>query len=122
MQLSFRVPPVDVDVAFGALQERGLKVIEEPTNQAWGHRTPNFHDLRASLAFRDVDALDNAHTNEQAAPHTPGDMCGRFLRNLGHDDDFGADGNPVGGEEGSEGCGVSGRDFGEAPLIGWNVA
>ena len=74
MQLSFRVPPVDVDVAFGALQERGLKVIEEPTNQAWGHRTPNFQ-LRASLAFRDVDALDNAHTNEQAAPHTPGAIC-----------------------------------------------
>ncbi len=49
-------------------------------------------------------------------------MCGRFLGNLGHDDDFGADGGPAAGEEGSEGCGVSGGDFGEAPLIGWNVA
>lgn len=38
-QLSFRVPPADVDIAFEELTQKGIEVIEKPTNQDWTHRT-----------------------------------------------------------------------------------
>ena len=44
VQLSFRVPPADVDIAFDALKAKGIDVIEPPTNQHWPHRTVYFRD------------------------------------------------------------------------------
>lgn len=44
VQISFRLPPADVDVAFDQLIQKGVKVIEEPTNQDWPHRTMFLHD------------------------------------------------------------------------------
>ena len=44
IQLSFRVPPADVDLAHKTLEERGVQIIEAPTNQDWPHRTLFFRD------------------------------------------------------------------------------
>ena len=46
VQLSFRVPPADVDVAYRSLLDHGVSIIEQPTSQdaAWGHRTLFFRD------------------------------------------------------------------------------
>ncbi len=33
IQLSFRVSPADVDIAYESLSSKGIKVIERPTNQ-----------------------------------------------------------------------------------------
>ncbi|WP_298937661.1 VOC family protein [uncultured Ruegeria sp.] len=44
VQISFRVPPADVDVAYEELSAMGVKVIEGPTNQDWTHRTLFLHD------------------------------------------------------------------------------
>ncbi len=44
IQLSFRVPPADVDIAYGTLKSKGVEIIEEPTNQDWHHRTLFFKD------------------------------------------------------------------------------
>jgi len=43
-QLSFRVPPADVDAAYDELTQKGVEVIEKPTNQDWPHRTMFLHD------------------------------------------------------------------------------
>jgi len=60
IQLSFRVPPADVDAAFARLQEEGIGVIEEPTNQDWGHRTLFFHDPEHNVMeiFADIHPND----------------------------------------------------------------
>ena len=44
IQLSFRVPPADVDIAYQTLKDRGVDVIEAPTSQDWCHRTLFFAD------------------------------------------------------------------------------
>ena len=44
IQLSFRVPPADVDMAYQTLEDKGIDVIEKPTNQDWCHRTLFFSD------------------------------------------------------------------------------
>ncbi|WP_434052870.1 MAG: VOC family protein [Roseibium sp.] len=44
IQISFRVPPADVDLAFQALTEKGADIIEPPTNQDFPHRTLFFRD------------------------------------------------------------------------------
>ncbi|MEM7528292.1 MAG: VOC family protein [Pseudomonadota bacterium] len=44
IQISFRVPPADVDIAYEKLVALGIDVIEEPTNQDWCHRTLFFRD------------------------------------------------------------------------------
>ncbi len=44
IQLSFRVPPADVDIAYDTIQSKGIEVIEKPTNQDWAHRTLFFTD------------------------------------------------------------------------------
>ncbi len=44
IQLNFRVPPEDVDIAYQTLKEKKIDVIEAPTNQDWGHRTLFFAD------------------------------------------------------------------------------
>ncbi|MEO1510516.1 MAG: VOC family protein, partial [Planctomycetota bacterium] len=44
VQLSFRVPPGDVDLAHEALVAKGVEIIEAPTDQDWCHRTLFFRD------------------------------------------------------------------------------
>lgn len=43
-QISFRLPPADVDIAYAELIAKGVQVIEKPTNQDWPHRTMFLHD------------------------------------------------------------------------------
>lgn len=56
VQLSFRVPPADVDIAFDTLTARGVDVIEPPTNQDWPHRTLYFRDPENNILeiFADI--------------------------------------------------------------------
>lgn len=56
IQLSFRVPPADVDLAYEKLEEQGLDVIEGPTNQDWCHRTLFFRDPENNIIeiFADI--------------------------------------------------------------------
>ena len=44
LQLAFRVTKSEVDACAGALRKQGVKLIGEPTDQAWGHRTCFFRD------------------------------------------------------------------------------
>jgi len=44
LQLAFRVAPAEVDSCAATLAERGVRIISEPTNQPWGHRTVFFRD------------------------------------------------------------------------------
>lgn len=64
IQISFRVPPADVDEAYQTLQNLGYDVIEKPTNQDWTHRTLFFRDPENNILeiFSDIhpkDTLDN---------------------------------------------------------------
>ncbi|MEM9279533.1 MAG: VOC family protein [Pseudomonadota bacterium] len=56
IQLSFRVPPADVDLAYEALVGQGIDVIEAPTNQDWCHRTLFFRDPENNIIeiFADI--------------------------------------------------------------------
>lgn len=56
IQISFRVPPADVDAAHEKLLEQGVDVIEEPTNQDWCHRTLFFRDPENNIVeiFADI--------------------------------------------------------------------
>ncbi|MEM9498554.1 MAG: VOC family protein [Pseudomonadota bacterium] len=62
IQLSFQVPPADVDIAYKALLDRGVEVIEGPTNQDWPHRTLFFHDPENNVIeiFSDIHQRDMA--------------------------------------------------------------
>ena len=62
MQLSFRVPPADVDLAYQALKARNVDVIEAPTNQDWPHRTLFFCDPENNILeiFADIHTDDTA--------------------------------------------------------------
>jgi catechol 2,3-dioxygenase-like lactoylglutathione lyase family enzyme len=44
VQLAFRVPPSDVNLAAATLQQHGIEILEPPTDQPWGHRTLFFAD------------------------------------------------------------------------------
>lgn len=57
IQLSFRVPPSDVDSAYETLTARGIDVIEPPTNQEWPHRTLYFRDPENNILeiFADIE-------------------------------------------------------------------
>lgn len=44
LQLAFRVTRAEVDACAGALRERGVAIVKEPTDQPWGHRTLFFRD------------------------------------------------------------------------------
>jgi catechol 2,3-dioxygenase-like lactoylglutathione lyase family enzyme len=44
VQLAFRVTPKEVDACADALRARGIKLVGEPTDQPWGHRTLFFRD------------------------------------------------------------------------------
>lgn len=56
VQLSFRVPPADVDLAYQTLQAKGVEVIEPPANQDWTHRTLFFRDPEQNVLeiFADI--------------------------------------------------------------------
>ena len=62
IQLSFRVPPADVDIAYQTLKDRGIEVIEKPTNQDWNHRTLFFADPENNVLeiFADIHPRDTA--------------------------------------------------------------
>jgi len=44
LQLAFRVAPKEVDACAEALRQKGIKLVGEPTDQPWGHRTMFFRD------------------------------------------------------------------------------
>lgn len=60
IQISFRVPPADVDIAHEKLLDQGIDVIEKPTNQDWPHRTLFFRDPENNVieVFADIHPLD----------------------------------------------------------------
>lgn len=60
MQLSFRVPPADVDLAYLALKAKDVDVIEAPANQDWPHRTLFFRDPENNILeiFADIHPND----------------------------------------------------------------
>lgn len=62
VQLSFRVPPADVDIAHQTLKVKGIDVIEAPTNQDWGHRTLFFADPENNIIeiYADIHPRDAA--------------------------------------------------------------
>lgn len=62
VQLSFRVPPADVDIAYATLKEAGIEVIEKPTNQDWCHRTLFFADPENNVIeiYSDIHPRDTA--------------------------------------------------------------
>lgn len=62
VQISFQVPPADVDVAHEQLRALGVELIEGPTNQDWPHRTLFFHDPEKNVIeiFADIHPRDMA--------------------------------------------------------------
>ncbi|MEO0995260.1 MAG: VOC family protein [Pseudomonadota bacterium] len=65
VQLSFRVPPADVDRAHRTLLDKGIPVIEGPTDQDWPHRTLFFSDPEANVLeiYADIHPRDCAVTS-----------------------------------------------------------
>ena len=63
IQISFRVPPVDVDLAYEALIDLGSDVIEPPTNQDWPHRTLFFRDPEHNI----IEVFADIHPRETLA-------------------------------------------------------
>ena len=64
VQLSFRVPPTDVDIAYETLKAKGIEVIEAPTNQDWPHRTLYFRDPENNILeiFADIHIRETVST------------------------------------------------------------
>lgn len=60
IQISFRVPPADVDIAYKKLLDQSIDVIEKPTNQDWNHRTLFFRDPENNVVevFADIHPKD----------------------------------------------------------------
>lgn len=56
IQISFRVPPADVDFAYDRLVLGRIDIIEPPTNQDWPHRTLFFRDPEHNITeiFADI--------------------------------------------------------------------
>ncbi len=63
IQISFRVPPADVDLAYDKLVACGLDVIEPPTNQDWTHRTLFFRDPENNI----IEIFADIHLSETLA-------------------------------------------------------
>ena len=63
IQISFRVPPADVDFAYDRLVEDGIDVIEPPTNQDWPHRTLFFRDPEHNV----IEVFADIHPRETLA-------------------------------------------------------
>lgn len=49
VQLSFRVTPLGVDRAHQQLIEKSVEILEQPTDQSFGHRTLNFKDPEGNI-------------------------------------------------------------------------
>lgn len=49
VQLAFLVSPAEVDAFHGRLVEKGVKILDPPNNQPWGHRTVYFADPEGNL-------------------------------------------------------------------------
>lgn len=60
VQISFRVPPADVDIAYQKIKAFDVNLIEEPTNQEWTHRTLYFRDPENNIVevFADIHPRD----------------------------------------------------------------
>ncbi|MEM7215227.1 MAG: VOC family protein [Pseudomonadota bacterium] len=67
IQLSFRVPPADVDAAYETLKKKNIEVIEKPTNQDWHHRTLFFKDPENNILeiYADIHPDDSAATENE---------------------------------------------------------
>jgi catechol 2,3-dioxygenase-like lactoylglutathione lyase family enzyme len=63
VQLSFQVPPADVDLAYETLLDMNIAVIEPPTNQDWCHRTLFFADPEANI----IEIVADIHPRDKAA-------------------------------------------------------
>lgn len=66
LQMSFRVPPADVDAAYEDLKKLGVDVIERPTSQDWTHRTLFLHDPENNI----IEIYADIHPQESAASPT----------------------------------------------------
>lgn len=44
LQLAFRVAPAEVNACAAALSAKGVDIVSQPKDQAWGHRTCFFRD------------------------------------------------------------------------------
>lgn len=64
IQVSFSVPPADVDIAYETLKAKGVKFIEEPTDQDFTHRTCFFNDPENNIleVFADIHPRDTLAT------------------------------------------------------------
>jgi catechol 2,3-dioxygenase-like lactoylglutathione lyase family enzyme len=49
VQLAFRVSPAEVDLCYDQLVERGVKILDPPTDQPRGHRTVYFADPEGNM-------------------------------------------------------------------------
>lgn len=67
VQISFNVPPDDVDLAFQALKAKGVAIIEPPTNQDFPHRTLFFRDPENNV----VEIFAHIHERD-TAPQSSG--------------------------------------------------
>ncbi|MEM7724496.1 MAG: VOC family protein [Pseudomonadota bacterium] len=63
IQISFRVPPADVDHAYDRLVANRIDVIEPPTNQDWPHRTLFFRDPEHNI----IEVFADIHPRETLA-------------------------------------------------------
>ena len=63
VQISFRVPPADVDLAYDRLVADRIDVIEPPTNQDWPHRTLFFRDPEHNI----IEIFAEIHPSESLA-------------------------------------------------------
>jgi catechol 2,3-dioxygenase-like lactoylglutathione lyase family enzyme len=49
VQIAFRVPPGDVNSCHEELRQKGVTVLDPPTDQEWGHRTVYFSDPEGNI-------------------------------------------------------------------------
>lgn len=49
LQLAFRVTPTEVESSYAELQQKGITILQPPTDQATGHRTLFFKDPEGNL-------------------------------------------------------------------------
>ena len=49
VQIAFLVSPAEVDLYHQRLMDKGIKILDAPANQPWGHRTVYFSDPEGNL-------------------------------------------------------------------------
>ncbi len=62
VQLAFKVPYSDVDSCCAELEQRGVKIIQRPKDQSWGHRTLFFNDPEGNIVEICAE-IDEPQTN-----------------------------------------------------------